>query len=80
MKKLISGLVFLAVFFFTVTAFAELTEAQKTEQRRQQEAAKRAYQASARQHNEVADQAEVYKEGAEFIRDTAKKGAKAATR
>ena len=80
MKKLISVFIFLAAFLFTVAALAELTDAQKAEQRRQQQAAKRAYEASARTHEEVARQAEVYKEGAEFVRDTAKTGAKAATR
>ena len=79
MKKLTTILIFTAVVFYAASAFA-LTAAQRAEQRRQQQAAQRAYQASSRTHNEVSRQAEIYKEGAEFVRDTVKKGARAAIR
>ena len=79
MKKLTIILI-LGVFAFYATSAFALTAAQRAEQRRQQQAAQRAYQASARTHNEVADRAEIYKEGAEFIRDNAKKGARSVLR
>ncbi|MGB2599718.1 MAG: hypothetical protein WBB86_01050 [Candidatus Omnitrophota bacterium] len=79
MKKLTTLLILTALVFYAASAFA-LTDRQRAEQRRQQQAAKRAYEASSRAHNEVADRAETYKEGAEFIRDNVKKGARAAIR
>ncbi|NQT33072.1 MAG: hypothetical protein HQ594_05310 [Candidatus Omnitrophica bacterium] len=68
MKKIIT-LFIIAVLLVSTTAFA-LTEAQRAEQRRQQQAAQRAYQASADTHNEVATQAGTYKEGAEIVKDS----------
>ena len=75
MKKLTIILILAAVAFYATSAFA-LNEQQRAEQRRQQQAAQRAYQESARTHNEVSRKAEVYKEGAEIVRDTVKKGAR----
>jgi cell division protein FtsB len=74
MKKLTIILVLVVFVFYTTAAFA-LTDAQRTEQRRQQQSAQRAYQASASTYDDVSRQAGTYKQGAEIIRDTAAEGA-----
>ena len=68
MKKLVVVVLVMAVVFSATAAFA-LTDAQRAEQKRQQQAAQRAYQASADTYNDVARQAEVYHEGATTVRD-----------
>ena len=60
----------LAVFVFYAGSAVALTEAQRAEQKRQQQSAQRAYQASANTYNGVSRQAETYKGGAEAVRDT----------
>ncbi|MFC1576626.1 hypothetical protein ACFL3J_03035 [Candidatus Omnitrophota bacterium] len=72
MKKMLFTLFSISLLLHTTLVFAELTEAQKAEQRKQQQAAQRAYQASADTHNEVSRKAGTYKEGAEIIRDSVK--------
>jgi len=71
MKKLITIIILCAIVFYAVNALA-LTDAQRAEQRRQQQAAQRAYQASGNTYNEVSTTAGTYKEGAEIVRDSVK--------
>jgi hypothetical protein len=54
MKKIIILFTVSIMVFSSASAFGELTDAQKAEQRRQQQAAQSAYEASASAYNEVA--------------------------
>ena len=71
MKRLITVIILFTVISCSVNALA-LTDAQRAEQRRQQQAAQRAYQESANTYNEVSTTASTYKEGAEIVRDSVK--------
>lgn len=79
MKKVI---ILLLIFSFAISAaaIAELTPEQRAEQRRQLEAAQRAYEASANTYEETSTQAGIYKEGFEIIRDTVQETAETVVR
>jgi len=71
MNKAIILMTVSVMMLSSTVAFGALTEAQKAEQRKQQAAAQRAYEASASTYDEVAREATQAKKVAENVRDGA---------